>query len=543
MSKLANTNFDLLIIGGGIYGAILFWQATLLGFSVGLIEKGDFAEGTSSNSQKIIHGGLRYLQQLNVLRMRQSIWSRGMFMRIAPHLVHPLMCLMPIYGHGLKGKETMSLGLRINDLVSFDRNDLSKKSKCIPNGKILSLAETNYFIPHLDQRNLMGSAQWYDALCSNTERIIIGLLRTACEKGAVVANYVKGVKLILNGYRVTGVKVKDQLTGCEFDILAKRVANCTGPWANEFLPHSNKNYKHPQKLVKGINIVVNKILPFNCAVGLKSKTARGRLYFAVPWSGKTIIGTEYSLYHGYPDENRCDEDGCLQLIDGFNQAYPFAQLKLDDVTFIHNGLLPVDGQKSSTNGEKSISKKFKILDHGFHGIHGFISIIGVKYTTAGYVSLKALKYLFPEIANTEVNFKQRLVGGDIDDFPSFRKEIVRRWETKIDAEVLVQLIENYGTETGDVFRMEGLQTNSFTKQGDHSLLILKGQTLFAIQEEMAMKLSDVVLRRTGIGTMKRPGKEILNKISSIMAEEHGWTETRRRAEIQEVNDFYPSFIT
>ena len=149
LSKLGSTTFDLLIIGGGIHGAVLAWQAALCGMSVGLIEKGDFAQGTSFNSQKIIHGGLRYLQNLNIARMLQSMWSRRQLMMLAPHLVHPLRCLMPVYGHGFKGKEMMWLGLRINDLIGFNQNNLSDKSKFIPNGKILSASETNRFIPHL----------------------------------------------------------------------------------------------------------------------------------------------------------------------------------------------------------------------------------------------------------------------------------------------------------------------------------------------------------------------------------------------------------
>ncbi|MCP5007117.1 MAG: FAD-dependent oxidoreductase, partial [Planctomycetes bacterium] len=406
LNKLSDTTFDLLILGGGIHGAVLFWQAALCGLSVGLIEKDDFAQGTSSNSQKIIHGGLRYLQQLNFHRMRQSVVSRGLFMRIAPHMVHPMACFMPIYGHGLKGKELMWLGLRINDLTGFDRNDLSRKSKIIPNGKVLSKSETNRLIPHLDQRNLSGSIKWYDAFCSHTERLIVSLIRTACDKGAVAANYVKAVNVISNRYKIAGVKARDQLTGSEFDIQAKRVANCTGPWTSELLSTLNTNYKYPQDHVSGINIVVNKNFPFKGAVGLKSTEGSGRLYFVVPWRDMAIIGTAYSSYSGNPDKYRSSEKDCLQLIYGFNQAYPSAKLKIDDVTFVHNGLLPVNDTGNSSRGEKSISKKFRILDHKRDGLDGFISIIGVKYTTAGHVTLKALKCLFPEISIAAVNSRQ-----------------------------------------------------------------------------------------------------------------------------------------
>lgn len=542
LNKLVNTTYDLLIIGGGIHGAVLAWQAVLCNISVALVEKEDFAHSTSSNSQKMIHGGLRYLQQLNFHRMRQSIWSRKRLLEVAPHLVHPLMCLMPIYGHGLKGKEIMWLGLRINDLVSFDRNDLTKKSKSIPNGEILSISETNRFIPHLEQRNLKGSARWYDALCSNTERLVVGFVRTACNEGSVAANYVKAIKIIVSGDRITGVKARDQLTGNEFDIRAKRVANCAGPWVNELLSNSSLNYQYPQKHISGINIVVDKIFPFNTAVGLKNKTGKKGLYFVVPWREKSIVGTEYFSYKGYPDNYKSSEEECMQLIKGFNQTYPYKQLKIGDVDFIHYGLLPVNNASSRNENDVIVSKKFKIIDHGLNGIKGLVSVIGVKYTTALYVSVQVLKHFFSMSSIDLVNTNQPLIGGDIEDYASYKKHIINKWKDRYDEMIVGQLVENYGTEVEKVIQL-GESGNSFVSSQKTPLYsVFKGQTLFAVREEMAIKLSDVIFRRTDIGSLKRPGKDILNQISHIMAEELGWTENRRITEIKDVNGFYPSFI-
>lgn len=542
LNKLANIKYDLLIIGGGIYGAVLFWEATVCGLLVGLIEKGDFAQGTSANSQKIIHGGLRYLQQLNIPRMRQSIWSRRQLMSLAPHLVHPLKCLMPIYGHGTKGKEIMWLGLYINNLIGFNRNSLLDKSKYIPNGKILSVSETNHFIPHLEQHNLKGAAQWHDTLCINTERLVLGFVRTACKMGAVAANYVKATKIIESGNKIVGIKVQDQLTNDTFDICAKRVANCTGPWGNELFPDS-KSSEYPQEFVSGINIIVKKLFPFPTAVGIRSKSGKDRLYFVVPWLGKSIVGTEYFPYHGHPDNYRSSEKECQQLIHGFNQTYTAAQLSLDDVTFVHHGLLPAKDPSFKERGVVTISKKFKILDHGLDGINGFVSIIGVKYTTAGYVSAKALKYLFPTVSVDRINHKQRLIGGDIDDFYLFKKQIIDKWKKELDERRLENLVENYGTEIEKVLQIGGLRNNSISKQKGPYSLIMRGQTLYAMREEMAMRLSDVVLRRTDIGTFKRPNENVLVNISHYMAKELGWPEERRKKEIQEVYNFYPHFLS
>ncbi len=542
LNKLANIKYDLLIIGGGIYGAVLFWEATVCGLSVVLIEKGDFAQANSANSQKIIHGGLRYLQQLNIPRVWQSIWSRRQLMSLAPHLVHPLKCLMPIYNNGMKEKEMMRLGLLVNDLIGFSRNGLLDKSKFIPNGKILSVSETNRFIPNLEQHNLKGAAQWHDTLCINTERLVLGFVRTACEMGAIAANYVKATKLIKSGNKIAGIKVQDQLTNDTFDIRAKRIANCAGPWVNELLPNF-KSSEYAQEFASGINIIVKKLFPFPTAIGIKSKRGKDRLYFVVPWRGKSIVGTEYFPYHGHPDNYRASEKECQQLIQGFNQAYPAAQLKLDDVTFVHNGLLPNESPSFVGRDVVNISKKFKILDHGSDGINGYVSIIGVKYTTAEYVSAKVLRYLFPTVSIDRINHKQRLVGGDIDDFPLFKKQIIDKWKNGLDERRLENLVNNYGTEVEKVLQTAGLKNNSISRQNDLYSLIIRGQTLYAIREEMAMRLSDVILRRTDVGTLKRPHEDVLINISRYMAEELGWTEYRRQTEIQDVYNFYPHFLS
>ena len=543
LNKLANTRFDLLIIGGGIHGAVLFYYATLFNLTVALIEKGDFAQATSSNSQKIIHGGLRYLQNLDFLRMLQSIKARKQLMLVAPHLIHPLKCLMPLYGNSMRGKEIMRIGLRINDLIGFNRNCLLDQSKHIPNGEILPVQDANRLIPHLEQHHLSGAAQWHDAICVNTERLVLGYVRTACKAGGVSANYVMATKIIHKGNCVVGVEAQDQIAGNIFDIRAIRVANCTGPWVDELLCSSHLRRKHPQKFVSGINVIVKKLFPFDTAVGVQSKIGKGRLYFVVPWRDKSIVGTEYFPYHGHPDNYRISEKECLQLINGFNQAYPAANLKLEDVNFVHNGLLPLgNGCSLKTRNEISASRNFKILNHGVNGINGLISVIGVKYTTASYVSAKALKQLFPKLSINSTKFNQHLLGGNIDDFLLFKNKILEKWKGKIDQTKLVGLLENYGTEVEKVLHIGEFKNDFNSKPKDSLSRELKGQILFAAREEMALKLSDVIFRRTDIGTSKRLDKNLLNQISKFFAKEMGWAKTRRQTEIQETNNCYPIFI-
>ena len=168
LTQLANHKYDLIIIGGGIYGACVAWDATLRGLSVALVEKADFGHATSANSLKTIHGGLRYLQQLDIKRMRESIRERRTLMRIAPHLVHPLPCLMPTYGHLTKGRAVMALALKVNDLVSFDRNRLEDPQKHLPKGRVISRQECLQLLPNIVREGLTGGAVWHDAQVYNS---------------------------------------------------------------------------------------------------------------------------------------------------------------------------------------------------------------------------------------------------------------------------------------------------------------------------------------------------------------------------------------
>ena len=203
---LTEKKFDILVLGGGIYGATVAWEAVGRGLSVALIERSDFGSQTTANSLKTVHGGLRYLQHLDIVRVRQCIRERTTMMRIAPHLIHPLPCLMPTYGHGMKGKEVMRVGLLLNDIVSCDRNNLEDPQKRIPNGRVLSRTDTLGAAPGIDGKRVTGGAFWTDAQMADTERVALAFIQTASNAGACVANYVEASHLVRRENRIDGVK-------------------------------------------------------------------------------------------------------------------------------------------------------------------------------------------------------------------------------------------------------------------------------------------------------------------------------------------------
>ena len=186
LHQLANREHDVLVVGGGIYGAALAREVALCGLSTALIEKGDFCSATSANSLKIIHGGLRYLQQFDILRLRNSVVERRAFLRTAAHLVHPLPCLMPTQGHLMKGQEVMFCGLLLNEILSCDRNFLSDREKHIPAGRLISRATISELVPGLSTSGLTGGCAWHDAYTYNSERLVTAMVRDAVEVGAML---------------------------------------------------------------------------------------------------------------------------------------------------------------------------------------------------------------------------------------------------------------------------------------------------------------------------------------------------------------------
>src|SRR5918995_3005687 len=215
VKNLSNQTYDVVVIGGGIYGVCIAWDARQRGLSVALVEKGDFGGATSSNSLRVIHGGLRYLQQGDIRRVRRSIYERSAFMRIAPHLVRPLPILIPTYGRSLRGKQIFSLALFLNKLIGFDLN-----GREFPSSRIVSKKECLRLYPGVNERGLTGGVIVYDCQMSNSERLVLSFAHSAQIAGAELANYVECTDILSEAGRVSGVKARDTLTGDEFTVLS-----------------------------------------------------------------------------------------------------------------------------------------------------------------------------------------------------------------------------------------------------------------------------------------------------------------------------------
>jgi len=543
LSKLQRNKYDLLVIGGGIYGACVTWDAALRGLSVALVEKGDFASATSANSLKIIHGGLRYLQHGDIKRMRESIRERRTLMGIAPHLVHPLPVLIPTYGHGMQGREVLSLALMINDLIGFDRNRLDDPDKHMCRGRVISRGECVELLPGIHEKGLTGGAIFHDAQLYNSERLVLSFIRSAEEAGAELANYVEVTGFIKEKNRIIGVEAKDVLTKEDLCIRARTVVNTCGPWVNRvlnFLNGSRPDYSVP--FLKAINLITRPLFQ-KYAVGVAGENGqqdtdslikkRKPFLFATPWRGHTLIGTAYSIYNGSPDEFKVTEKDIQDFLNQINQAYPSAGLKMKDVSYVHGGLVPSSPHFSNTR-PLELSKHYQIYDHRNEGVTGLISVIGTKYTTARHVAEKVVNRVFESWQQKppkSLTSTTTVHGGQIGRFGAFLQGEIKKHPESLGENQIRRLVYNHGSAYPRVLRYLDL-----TPSDDHD--ILRAEIRYAVREEMAQKLTDVVFRRTDLGTAGHPGSESLKTCADTMSGELGWSLERTQQELKEVNETF-----
>jgi len=520
-----NTQYDLMIIGGGIQGAVICYKAARRGLRVLLLDKGDFCGVSSANSLKILHGGLRYLQTLDFRRMRDSIRSRREIMAFAPHLVKPLPCIMPAYGHGLKGKEVMRFAMLLNDAISLDRNTGLPVNKHLPTGFLLSKQQCLEQVPGISGTHLHGASVWYDALANNTERLVLEYILQASEHGATCLNYANVEALDKNADQSIHAEVSDQPGDSHFTVSAANVINCAGAAFEDLIPGRGQAAS-PVRWARGLNIVVGKKLFSEGAVTIEEQMAsegRKRMLFMVPWREQyTMIGTHYIERDRKSALFPVNKNDILALVDEINTIYPPAELSFSDVSFYHAGLLPMQENEGTREGEiPKLCKESSIIDHGKHdGFANCYSIKGIKYTTAPQVADKVLKHI--KLPTTERRGAE--ISGQTE-------------QTGVPP--LTQGDHHY---LGQRYAHRSQRITPYVDAApqwlDAEHTLTAGEVNYFIEEEMARHLSDVVFRRSALGTAQCPSLDVLHRVKQIMAEHLNWSEQRQLSELKQVLQRY-----
>jgi glycerol-3-phosphate dehydrogenase len=550
LNKLTNTEYDVIIIGGGIFGACALWEAAHRGLSACLVEKGDFCEATSANHYKMVHGGIRYIQHGDIPRLRESSIERSAFLRIAPHMVTPLPVVIPTYGHGMKGKEILRLGMFLYDSFTADRNyKIPDKDRKIPFCYSISKEKVQQLFPGIKSEGLTGAAIFNDAQMYNPPRLALSFIKSACSLGADAANYVQAEQLLFSDNKCFGVLAKDSISSEVFSIKGKIILNTAGPWAYNFLRKSGITLKSKPSFSRDTAFVLNRpaLNQFALATTLKTKDVDsvidrgGRHVFIVPWLNRNrlMIGVWHVVWGKTEYKVFVTENEINEFISEVNEAYPKLELKREDIAFVNTGLT-LFGERTPGSKRMSFGKRSLLIDHKTSdGMDGIVTLIGVRATMGRAMAEQAINLISQKLEKEIPESKSKyfpLYGGDFSSFKSLESEIYSRWGNVIDKNALKALAHNYGSKYDEVLN-EVRNDNRLAKLIGNSD-VTKAEVIYCIRNEMALKLKDIVMRRTNLGTAGYPGKENLEICADIMAGELKWSAEKKSKELDEAEEYY-----
>ena len=483
-ASAAEAAYDLIIVGGGIYGIMLALEAGLRGKRSLLLEKDDFGGATSLNHLRTVHGGLRYLQSLDMPRFFESVTERRWFLANFPALVQVLPCLMPLYGRGLKRASIMRAGLLLNDCLGLKRNAGVTADKCLPQGKVVSKRFTRNAFPLVERRDLQAGALWYDAAAPEHQRLLMEILRWACALGATALNYVQCENLLLHHGKVGGVLASDRQNGQNLEFRAAVVINAAGPWCRQLAQKFDRDYPR---------LFRNRLLLFNVlfkrkalseyALALIPPGRPDHTYFVHNWKGRMLAGTAEIPVAPENENPQPQPRDIADFIADMNDAVPELLLSEKDIEHVYAGILP-----ATATGK--LSERETILDHGSRGgPAGLFSVSGVKYTTSRLVAEKTMKKVFP--------------GCKAKRTPPPADANSGRWFFAYD----------------------------WQEAANETIAALKS----LIQEEAVVHLDDLIFRRTGLGENRRDIQKLLPRLRTLFA----WNDGRWQQECKRLLDLPP----
>lgn len=530
-TRLASGEFDVLVIGGGIHGLATAYEAASRGLRTSLIDAADFGSGITFNHQKTVHGGLRSLQSLNVRRAREGVRERRAMARIAPWLLRPLPFVMGTYRSLVKGRTALRIGFRLERLLARDRNEGVERELHLPAPKLLSRPLTMKLFPGIREQDLTGGAQWYDYQMIENDRLTFAFAAAADRAGAVLLNYVEAVEALRHDGRVAGVTARDAETGETFPVRASLTINVTGSRAGDVRRMLGVDRAFP--LLAAMNLVAAR--PAR-EIGLAAPAATGRMLTLVPWQHHVIVGTGQSNTLADHRQPGVTANEISAFVAEANAAFPALGLTPESVTLVHRGLVPA----TVSNGRPELLGEPAIEDHSREGAAGAMTVIGVKYTTARAVAERAVNTaarLLRKPIRRSTTSTTVLPGAGIADHEALAIETARRARVELTPATTTRLATIYAEQCAEIVRLAAQETDLARPLVEGSAPIA-AEIVSVIRQEMAIHLSDILIRRTGLGAAGHPGAEIVAAAAGIAARELGWPEERTRQEIGAVDRFY-----
>jgi glycerol-3-phosphate dehydrogenase len=382
----------------------------------------------------------------------------------------------------------------------------------------------------LNSKELKGSLVYYDCASIAPERLTLAFIKSAEAKGADIANYMEVTGFKIKDKKVEGINLIDKTDNRKVSITGKVVINCAGPWADRVLSLTGtKEHKEVLRRSEGIHIITKKVAD---KYVITSSTPEGRHIFIIPWRGYSLIGTTDKEYIGSPDDWKIKKENILELIDDVNASYGGnINISYDDILFCYGGLRPL--VEDQTEDVYESSRKYEIFDNSADGFDGLITVEGGKYTTSRGLAENVMKMACKKLGVSTKKIgtdKEYLFGSEIEDIEAFVESCIKKY-SELPPDTVDYLARIYGTEIDNMLSViynDKSMAKALTPEGE-----ISAQVVYAVKNEMAFKLTDILFRRTGLGTLGHPGAKTLNSIADLSAKLLGWNNIRKKDEIAE----------
>ena len=523
--------FDLIVIGAGINGAGIARDAAARGLRVALIEKEDIGSGTSSWSGRLIHGGLRYLEQGDVALVRESLRERELLFRLAPHLVKPVPLMIPIYKHNRRSGLTLRAGMVAYDVLSFD--------KSVGRHTVLSRAETIRRFPRINTDGLTGSAIFYDGQVVWSERLCTEVALAAHADGAQIYTHATVDGFIEDNRTVTGVLFTDTLSGVRHALSGRIVVNAAGPWVDAVLGGVKPGQRRFIGGAKGSHLIVDPFPGAPSDVVYYESRADGRLVLIIPWGDRYLIGTTDSKFDDDPDLAMADTSEVDYLLSEVNSLIPEAKLTDADILYTYSGVrpLPYIPEKS----EWKVPRSHVIHDHA-PDRRNLLSIIGGKLTTYRGLAEETVDDVVKRLglkARPCTTAKTLFPGARVADTDTFRAGLAAVTPGASSATV-DRLVAIYGARAADVLAF-GRAHQGLLEPFDPDTGATGAELVFTFRHEFCRTLTDALIRRIMVGLNSTCGRNVVDRAASILAASEGWDAARTTAEIAAYHRYIARF--
>ncbi|HSB73223.1 MAG TPA: glycerol-3-phosphate dehydrogenase [Candidatus Methylomirabilis sp.] len=533
--------YDLVVIGGGMAGAGIARDAALRGYRTLLLERKDFAYGTTSRSSKLIHGGLRYLELFDFGLVRESLTERERLHRLAPHLVRPLPFLVPVYRGARRGMIMIRIGMKLYDLLT--------PGKRTEHYRTLSRQETLRREPHLEPRDLRGAGYYFDDLLLLPERLCLENVLSARRWGASVANYaeVTGIqrrapsaeRRVASARRQGSsgeweIEVRDAVGGAAARVTARVVVNASGPWVDEVRRLAGVDGgRRTVRTTKGIHLLLPRLTEHAVYIAAQQDE---RMFFVIPWREFTLVGTTDTDFSGDLDRLAATREEVEYLLKETQRVFPSAHVREDQIAYTYAGVRPLTFEEGAS--ASAVSRQHKVVPEG--DPRSFLSITGTKLTCYRSLAEEAVDLVGRLLDRPAPCRTHRLTldGSDGEDTLEVRMwadagDLARR--TGLEPAQIQNLVDTYGRRYAAVLGVAGRSPELRARlcKQNHDI---RAQLVYALEHEVTETLSDFLLRRTGIGTSACLGKDCCEQIAVWMGEARGWDRRRVDMEIQNYLD-------